>query len=139
MSRNKLIVLVLGLGGAVFLFFILAVIVIVWLVFSFMSGYNQIVTDHFQKIEDGQIEEAYREDTAEIFKETTTLNEYENFTEQYEVFENFESFSSSSVVQENDIVTIEGTIKAEDGQTVPVIINLVKENDEWKIANMQLG
>jgi hypothetical protein len=136
MSRNKIILLVLGIGGTLFLVFSLVIILIVWFAFGVVNNYGQLVTDHFQKIEDGQVEEAYREDTSQIFKDSTTLSEYKNFTEQYSVFENFESFSARSVNRENDRLSIQGTVNGEDGQTVPVEINMIKENDEWKIVNI---
>lgn len=40
---------------------------------------------------------------------------------------------------ENDIGTLEGTLKAKDGGVTPVVYKLVKENDAWKILSIRVN
>ncbi len=74
------------------------------------------------------------------FKKNTSLDQFIDFVHTFpSLDENKDStFTDRSIDATSGIGTISGTLEAKDGSSVSVTYQLVKENDEWKIINIDV-
>lgn len=84
---------------------------------------------------------AYAE-TSMDFQTYTSQQDFAAFINAYPIVTEVEdlSFNSRSIATEDGmtVATLEGTLYAEDGETSPIAVQLVKENDEWKVLYFSL-
>jgi hypothetical protein len=90
--------------------------------------------EFFSAINNGSIEEAYQS-TSREFQAATSLEAFKSFLNSTAIA-SYESASWSSRSKENNIGKLEGSIKTKDGGIIPVKIQLVKEDNKWKILNI---
>ena len=89
----------------------------------------------FSLIQQQKTGEAYQR-TAQAFRSSTTLDQFKSFVEQAGLSQ-YKSSSWNSRSIENDQGTLEGSITSTSGETLPLKIYLVKENNEWKILRLE--
>lgn len=80
----------------------------------------------------GQVDAAY-ESAAAKFKETVPKDVFAKFVKEFPIATKVKSVSFNSFSIENSIAEIHGTITTTDGQTGPVNMTLVDENNVWKV------
>ncbi len=111
---------------------------IIMLVFSMLSGVTDASNTFMDALKQGNPGIAY-ESTSEGFKEQGSSDDFETFVSGNPILKDIESYSFSSYNMVNDYGSARGTITAKDGQVSPVMLELVKENDEWKVLNIDLN
>ncbi len=85
-----------------------------------------------------QLEDAY-DRTANQFKEVVSKDQFEEFVAQYTVLTSPSTTSFNYRSVENNLATMQGTITAQDGTVSPITVQLVQENDTWKVLNIDLN
>lgn len=92
----------------------------------------------FADLRSGQTERAYYE-TATQFQQTVTLSTFIEFMEQNPMLSHSEkaAFSYSSV--QGSVGLLNGTLTSAAGEVSPIAVQLVLENDEWKVLNLNLN
>lgn len=84
------------------------------------------------------IEQAYSY-TSSAFKKGVTIDVFKNFLGNYpQLMTNVDS-TFTNVEFKNNNGTITGTLTMRDGTTVPFSMVLVKENDEWKVNEINVN
>ncbi|PLX28948.1 hypothetical protein C0581_00545 [Candidatus Parcubacteria bacterium] len=89
-------------------------------------------------IKAGDLSIAYN-DTSQAFQKMVTLEEYENFVAEFPVLQDYESVSFNYRDVQNSAGYVEGTITQTDGTVYPIRVDLVHENDEWKVYGINIG
>jgi len=113
---------------------------IIALVFTLTGPATDAAEKFLNDISAGETSIAYEKDTSIGFKKVVSRAAFDTFLDTYPVLKNVEShFFSSRHVTGNSFAVIRGTITAEDGQVSPINIELVNENDEWKVLNLDLN
>ncbi len=131
-TRN--VVKIVAIVAAVILVFVAGIIM---LVFSMLSG----VTDASGKFMDALKNDApglAYEMSSTGFKEQGTSEQFEEFVKSNAVLAEIESYSLNSFNMENDYGSARGTITSKSGSVSPVLIELVNENNQWKVLNINL-
>lgn len=108
--------------------------VIVILVFFLTSGVTKTADVFFQAVRDGDMEAA-SSFLSEEFKAATSREELEAFLRGTALV-NYSSATWSSREVSGNTGKVEGSVKTEDGGTVPVQIQFVKEKGKWKILRI---
>ncbi len=116
--------------------FILVVIAIAAALF-FTSDLTQTVDNFFNAIKNNNYTEAQNY-LSRNFKSTTTVAEIKRAF-PYSRFKHYSGYSfKNREVNADGTGTLKGSIKFSDGSILPIKIELVKENDEWKINHISL-
>ncbi len=116
--------------------FILVVISIAAVLF-FTSDMTQTVDNFFNSIKNNNYTEAQNYLSGN-FKSTTTVAQIKRAF-PYSRFKHYSGYSfKNREVSANGTGTLKGSIKFSDGSILPIKIELVKENDEWKINHISL-
>ncbi|MBT5016248.1 hypothetical protein HN748_05315 [Candidatus Peregrinibacteria bacterium] len=106
------------------------------LVFTLTAGLPAAADDFFMTAAQGDMQAAY-DQTSVGFKEEVTLLQMVDFLD-YTGLDGYESASWYNRSFENDIGYLEGTVTTTEGQAIPLFIDLLKEQDTWKIYYMEL-
>lgn len=110
------------------------VIFIIILALALTSSLPKAADAMFASIKSGNMQEAYSY-TAEQFKSSTTLEQFEAFVEQVGL-RTFKNATWTKREIANNQWFLKWTITLENGGTIPMEIWFIKENGEWKIMNM---
>ncbi|MHB1949270.1 MAG: DUF4864 domain-containing protein [Gammaproteobacteria bacterium] len=84
------------------------------------------------------IEQAYSY-TSSAFQNGVSIDTFKKFLNSYPQLINNDSSSFTNVEFKNNNGTITGTLNMKDGSTVPFTMLLVKENDQWKINEINVS
>jgi hypothetical protein len=114
---------------------IVIIVIVILLVFQMTSGVVEVADQFFAEVKAGNVANAYEHYLSEDFRAATTLEELESFLEKT-ALSNYSGASWSSRSISGDQGKLEGSIETADGGTIPITIDLVKENDEWKILSI---
>lgn len=117
--------------------FVVGIAAIIALALFSTKGLPEVANQQLTALRSGDMAKAYSY-TSKDFQNTTSLDKFKEFVDSYPSLKNNESSSFSNRKIENDQGTLEGTLKAKDGGVTPIIYHFVKENNDWKILNMQL-
>jgi len=119
--------------------FLLLTGAIIALVFWATSGVSSAGNDFIEALNRGELEAAY-ELTSMGFQQDIDIAAFEEFIKSNPVLYNAESASFSAMGVESDTFGyVRGTVKGTDGQVSPILIDLVNENEEWKVVNINLN
>jgi len=88
-------------------------------------------------IEQGRFDEAYHS-TAAAFRHETDEDLFVAFISRT-LLPEYAGASWSSRVIENGIGRLDGTVKTKDGARIPVTLEFVKEEGDWKVLSMQMA
>ncbi len=129
MSTAKKILIILGV--------IIAVIaLIIGLAFYLTSNLPRTADSFFSLIAQGKTLEAYKA-TAKGFQTAMDQDAFNEFLGETDL-SNFSSASWSSRSIEGGRGLLEGTVILKDGRTIPLKIELIKENGTWKIFSITI-
>jgi len=106
------------------------------LVFTLTAGLPAAADDFFTTAAQGDMEGAYAQ-TSVGFQQEVRLPEMVEFLD----YTNLDDYASASWYNrsfENNIGYLEGTVTTNQGQAVPLFIDLLKEDGTWKIYYMEL-
>lgn len=118
--------------------FVVAIVAIISLALYATKGIVEVADQQLAALRAGDYPQAYSY-TSKDFQNSTPLAKFQAFVEAYPSLKNNESSSFSSRKMENDVGTLEGTLKSKDGGVTPVVYKLVKENDTWKILSITVN
>jgi len=132
-QNNVLKVIGIALG-----LFVLAVAGIIYMVFQLGSAPIKAGGEFLEKLSTGKTSEAYQSASLQ-FKQSVSEEDFQLFLESYPVLTRVQDTSFNSFQIENKFASISGIITATDGQVSPVTIQLVDENNGWKVLNIDLN
>lgn len=118
--------------------FVVAVVAIISIALFATKGIVEVADQQLAALRAGDYAKAYSFNSKD-FQNSTSLDKFRAFVEAYPSLKNNESSSFSSRKMENDVGTLEGTLKSKDGGVTPVVYKLVKENDAWKILSIRVN
>lgn len=101
------------------------------------SGIVKVAEEQLSLIKSGDINGAYAL-TSGTFKQATSLEVFTEFVNAYPVLSKNASVSFTERQVEGVQGYLYGTITAEDGTTMVVEYELIKENDAWRIVGINL-
>ncbi len=110
--------------------------IIIGLVFYFTSGATKSANNFFSLIKNGKIDNAY-ETLSEQFKHKTTLENFKIFIETYSI-NDFNSVFWNYRKRNLHTTELEGNFKTKNNQSVPIKVDLVKEDGQWKILSIDV-
>lgn len=119
------------LGGLI-LVVILAFVLVLWLT----SGMTEATDEFFSLLKQDKVEEAY-EMTSEEFQASTSQEEFKSFLSKTSLGEFQSADWNSRQRGSGGEGTLEGTVHTTSGGNIPITVKLIKENEEWKILNLQ--
>ncbi len=110
---------------------------IIALVFSVGSPALKASETFVVQLSSNQVDTAY--DSASLqFKQVVTKEQFNAFLEQFPVLKKVQKVSFNSFTIENNFANVSGSITATDGQVSPINLQLVNENDQWRVLNLDL-
>lgn len=98
------------------------------------SGMSDTANEFFIHVKTKHYDDAYNM-LSEDFQQSTSKEDLKNFLIQ-NALSNFESVSWNSRSVENNMGKLEGTITTNSGGTIPLTMNFIKNQDEWKIYSL---
>lgn len=119
---------------------VLAALAVIVIGFAFWatSGAVEAADTFFEQVTEGQLKTAY-EGTAGIFKDATSEEEWNAFIAEREMLSQIDSVSFSSREVSGDRASLEGMLKIQDGSKMPVSVQLIHENNAWRVAGFELN
>lgn len=111
---------------------------IIALVFTLTAGTSEAGENFLMMLGRGEMEEAY-ESTADAFKMITDEESFELFLDRFPILTEVSAVNFNSVRVSGDYGATRGTIHGRDGSTMPIMLQYVKEGDEWKVVNIELN
>jgi hypothetical protein len=125
--------------GLAILVFVLGIVGIIALVFQLGSAPMKAGSDFLTLLASGKTAEAYQSASIQ-FKQAVPEDDFQYFLESYPILTRVKtpSFNSFSV-ENNTFATISGTLTGTDGQVSPISIQLVNENEAWRVLNVDLN
>ena len=109
---------------------------IIGVVFYLTSGATKSADNFFSLVKEGKTDEAYQS-LSQQFKEKTTEEQFEVFIETSSLVD-FDSAFWNSRNMSIDTAKLEGTIKTKDDKTIPLELEFVKEDGQWKILSIDV-
>jgi hypothetical protein len=136
-NHSPLKIIGIVLGGL--LAFAAMVGLIIGLVFSMGSAPMKASEQFLGLLSSNQIDQAY-DSTSIQFRDAVSKDTFQAFLEQYPILKKEKKTSFTAFnVQNNTQATVGGTMTAADGQISPVSIQLVNENEQWRVLNIDLN
>ena len=81
---------------------------------------------------------AYFAFTSKQFQQATSFDQFKEFATRYPEFSKFQSIAYQDKHLAGDIASFTGTITTQDGTTSHIKLDLIRENQQWKIMGMQM-
>lgn len=94
--------------------------------------YAQLAT-----IKEGNIEKAYNDYVSDSFKKNTSFEEFKTFVTKYSAIAKNKKASFTTWKVEGKKGYLQGTLTGEDGSTLLIEYELIKENGQWKILTIK--
>lgn len=117
--------------------FIIGIASIIALAIFATKGIAETAEQQLAALRAGDLAKAYSY-TSQEFQNATSLEKFKDFVNTVLALKDNESSSFSNRKIEEDTGILEGTLKSKDGAVTPVIYQMVKEKDQWKILNIQV-
>ena len=96
------------------------------------SGLDKPVQRHFAALRSGDFVAAYSE-LSVAARQATSLDQFKTMIAYYPGLTHVTGSSFTTRTWENGQGHLEGVLELEGGGKLPIVVNLVKENDQWKI------
>ena len=84
----------------------------------------------------GEVDEAYGQ-CSEAFRARVSLSDFKAMVDAHPAVKGFADSTFSNVSRQNSVATLGGTIESTTGGTERIEIELVEENDEWRIHRIE--
>jgi len=134
MTTGKKVLVGCAIAVGVFLIGIAAIIALA--IFA-TKGIAETAEQQLAALRSGDMAKAYSY-TSQEFQNASSLEKFKDFINTVLALKDNESSFFSSRKIEGDTGILEGTLKSKDGAVTPVVYQMVKEKDEWKILNIQV-
>jgi hypothetical protein len=102
-----------------------------------LSGVSSVGKNELTALRHGNVEQAYAY-TSSAFQKAVNIETFRKFVNSYPQLLNNTSSTFTDVEFNNDKGSIVGTLNTNDGHPVPIEILLVKENNQWKINEINI-
>ena len=96
------------------------------------------ITGMMLQVREHNIKDAYESYTSADFRKTTTLDEFEGFIKQNPAFSQNESVELNELSFDNNVATMNGTLKDTQGNLYSAEYDLVEERGKWKIFHAKV-
>lgn len=133
-STGKTVAMVVGSIVAAFILFFGTLITIIVLCVSCLTD---VVQNQFSALRAGDYEKAYSY-TASEFKKEVSIHDFKQFIEENPALKDNVSVSFPSREIKNNYGFLNGTLQLKDGKTIPIEVQLIKEDNVWKIIYIDL-
>jgi len=119
---------------------ILGVLIVIALIgggfaFFFTRGMVNSAAEFFARISSGQLQEAY-DGTSSQFKASIDIAQLQSFVENSSL-DRFREASWGSRSFENNLGRLDGTVVLDDGSSMPMFLEFIKEDGEWKLFHIE--
>ena len=111
--------------------------VAIWVALWATSGLLEPIDRQLAALKVGKMEAAY-EETSQAFRESTPLDRFTGFVDANPILKDAAEHTFSSRSIENSVGKVSGTLTSSTGGVIPIEYQLVKENEAWKILNIDL-
>lgn len=137
-SPSRLKKFLLTVGSLVFWIVLTMVSVFVFVMYI-TQGLVDVSQQQLQAIKSGQYEKAYGY-TSSFFKQKISLKDFETFVKKYPELKQYkDSTYMSRYIENNKYGSISGYLTLENGKTMPVEFNFIKQDEKWKINYFHFG
>jgi TM2 domain-containing membrane protein YozV len=133
-TTGKTVAMVLGAIVGAFLILFGSIVLIVCI---FVSGLAGVAQNQLSAMRAGDYEKAYSY-TSSDFKKEISIDDFKEFIIENPSLINNTSASFPEREVNNNFGTIKGTLQFNDGKTLPIEIQLIKEEGNWKITYIDL-
>ena len=89
-------------------------------------------------IRNGNYIKAYSDYTSTTFRQVTSQEEFDRFLKNHPIFHANRSAQFDDVAFDNNVAIYTGMLTAEDGNSVPVEFDLIKEEGRWKVLSIKV-
>lgn len=128
----------LTVGSLVF-WFVLTMVSVFAFVMYVTQGLVDVSQQQLKAIKAGQYEKAYSY-TSTFFKQKISLEEFKTFINQYPKLKQYKDATfMNRYIENNKYGSIRGSLTLENGKTMPVEFNFIKQDEEWKINYFHFG
>lgn len=124
--------------GSLFAGFIVLIVLFIVLVAIFLGGLADVAQNELAALRAGDVEKAYSY-TSKDFRNETSLRDFKKFVQHYPFLKNNESASFPEREIKNNIGMVRGTLKLNDGTTIPIEMQFIKEDNEWKVLGIHIN
>lgn len=124
--------------GSIFAGFLILIITFVVLIVLLVGGMADVAQNQFAALREGNIEKAYSY-TSQDFQHETSLSSFKKFVNQYPFLKENVKVSFPEREIKNNIGIIRGTVRLKDGTMIPIQMQLIKENNQWKILGIHIN
>lgn len=98
---------------------------------------SKVVSDQLKAIREDHLTEAYYGYTSKEFQKAVSLEAFREFIKNYPALLNNKSLTVDTVKEDNGYKNLKGDLYYDDHSKVGIEYHLTKENNEWKIINLQ--
>ena len=127
---------ILGIAAIVLVVFVAGIIA---LVFSMGAAPMKASEKFLTQLSSNQVDQAY-ESASIQFKQTVTRDKFDEFLQAFPIVTKVKTPSFNAFnIENNTLATVSGTVTATDGQVSPITLQLVNENNEWRVLNFDLN
>ena len=122
--------------------FVVLIVIAVAASYSATAAPRKATSEFFSMLSSGQVDQAY-ESTAGMFKQATNKGDFASVVNQFPILASGAqtTFSSWEVKTDGAVTTAQlgGSITGADGTVMPLSVQLIKEQDTWKVLGFELG
>lgn len=98
---------------------------------------SKTVKDQLKAIREDHLTDAYYGYTSQEFQKAVSLEAFRDFVKNYPALLKNKSLTVDTVKEDNGFKNIKGDLYYDDHSKVGVEYHLIKENNDWKIVNLQ--
>jgi TM2 domain-containing membrane protein YozV len=137
-GKSSGIKLALKVVGSIFAAILVYIFLLITLVMYATSGMTDTVFDQLNAIKSGDMNKAYYSYTSKAFQKETSLQDFKQFINHYESLKNNKDarFKERNMMDGQGV--LKGTLESDDGVIIPIEYYLIKEDNVWKIIQIQI-
>lgn len=109
-----------------------------WNSFTEHDELGETIQGQLKALKENHITEAYYEYGSHDFEKNVSLNTFRDYITQYPILIHNTGIHFSDRKIENNLAEVKATLSGADNIQVPIEYTLIKDNDKWKILNIQL-
>lgn len=99
---------------------------------------KKAIVDQMNLVRQHDFKQAYDQYTSQEFKQTTSFKDFEEFIKENPSFINNKTVELNRLSFDNNIATMTGVLKTEDGKAFVAEYDLLQENGDWKIFHIKV-
>jgi hypothetical protein len=98
----------------------------------------EVIDALLKTLREKKVEQGYNNYTSAEFRRKTSLEDFQKMVDKFKALNQNKLFQLQSFFIENDIVSFDGDLNSEGGETIPVELDFIMEDGKWKILGMQI-